>query len=213
MKDLTGQRFGRLIAIKPAYKKNRRIYWLCKCDCGNEKIVSGGHIGKDTKSCGCLSKELTIERNKNHRIHAMAKTRLYRIWSNIKQRCLNQKANHYDAYGGRGITMCDEWLADFMNFYNWAMANGYREDLTIDRIDNNGNYKPNNCRWVTQYEQCRNTRRSIYITYKGKTQILKDWCTELKLNYQTIRGRINKFNYTPEQAFTKESIVYKVKQL
>ena len=201
MKDLTGQRFGRLVVIKPEYKKNRRWYWLCKCDCGNEKIIRGSHIGKATKSCGCLSKELTIERNKNHITHNMAHTRIYGIWSGIKQRCENKNGTGFKHYGGRGIMMCKEWEKDFMSFYKWAIKNGYNDYLTIDRIDVNGNYEPSNCRWITKWEQSRNTRRSRYITYHGRTQILKDWCKELQLNYSTIQHRIKKMHYTPEQAF------------
>ena len=201
MKDLTGQKVGRLTIIKPVYKKNRRWYWYCKCDCGKEKIIRGSHIGRGTYSCGCLSRELTIIRDKQRKTHYMSYSRIYNTWSGIKQRCLNPKATGYQYYGGRGIKMCDEWQNDFMNFYNWSMINGYGKNLTIDRIDVNGNYEPNNCRWITQQDQYKNTRKSRYITYKGQTKILKDWCRELKLNYSTIRQRIINFHYTIEQAF------------
>ena len=201
MKDITGQRFGRLVALKPAYKKNRRWYWLCKCDCGKEKIINGGHIGREINSCGCLIKD--VSKYKKYKTHQQSYTRLYRIWSGVKQRCLNPKASKYEHYGGRGITLCDEWKKDFKNFSIWAKEKGYHDKLTIDRIDVNGNYEPNNCRWITQQEQCENTRRNKKITYKGKTQNLKAWCRELDLNYNTIRSRFEKEKSSIEKLFRK----------
>ena len=201
MKDITGQRFGRLVALKPAYKKNRRWYWLSKCDCGKEKIINGGHIGREINSCGCLIKD--VSKYKKYKTHQQSYTRLYRIWSGVKQRCLNPKASKYEHYGGRGITLCDEWKKDFKNFSIWAKEKGYHDKLTIDRIDVNGNYEPNNCRWITQQEQCENTRRNKKITYKGKTQNLKAWCRELDLNYNTIRSRFEKEKSSIEKLFRK----------
>lgn len=120
-----------------------------------------------------------------------------------KKRCLIKSCSAYYEYGGRGIKICNEWLNDFMNFYNWAINNGYKEDLTIDRINNNGNYEPQNCRWATPKEQANNRRKEItsrYLTYKDKTQTVKEWCNEYDINYSTLSCRINKLKWSDEKA-------------
>lgn len=167
--DLTGQRFGRLVVIKRAYFKKGKTYWICRCDCGNEKTVSRTHLlsGK-TSSCGCYKRECIIGNLQEHMsgftMHGKSKTRLYKVWVNMHSRCNCETCDSYKYYGERGITVCDEW-STFPPFYEWAMANGYDPDApygkcTIDRIDVNGNYEPSNCRWVDMKVQASNKRNS-----------------------------------------------------
>lgn len=157
--NLTGKRFGKLTIIKYyGSNKNGRALWLCKCDCGNDKIVLGNSLTtKLTQSCGCYNKEIIKKVNSKHN---MSYNKLYKVWCGMKTRCYNPNFIYYCNYGGRGITICNEWINDFKTFYNWAINNGYKEGLTIDRIDNDGIYEPSNCRWTTRAEQNRNKRYS-----------------------------------------------------
>lgn len=161
--DLEGQRFGRLIAVTSTKKnKHGQTMWLCRCDCGNLAQIRIDHLRKNLiKSCGCLKKELTIKRNFKHGDTLREKkkaARLYRIWAGIKTRCLNPSVPIFKYYGGRGIKVCAEWKNNYAAFKKWALANGYSGDLTIDRINNNGNYKPSNCQWITRAENARKMR-------------------------------------------------------
>lgn len=198
--DLTGQRFGRLTVVKRVedyvsprgYKKTQ---WLCKCECGGTTIVGAsslraGHV----KSCGCIVK------NKN----GLYKTTLYKKLKGMKERCYRECNDSYKSYGARGIKVCDEWLDKnngFLNFYNWAINNGYKEGLSIDRIDVNGHYEPNNCRWISMLEQGKNTRNIHNITYKGETHCLSDWARISGVKRPTLFQRLNN-GWSIEQALT-----------
>lgn len=197
-KDITGQKFGRLTTLYRLHNYHKQgTYWLCICDCGNFKEVSIGALGKQTNSCGCLQKESRI---KTHIIHGKSNSRLFTIWRNIKARCYNQNEPAYNNYGARGIMMCDEWIHDFQAFYDWSISNGYNDTLTIDRINVNGNYEPNNCRWANAKQQAQNRRTSKIYTINGETHCLKEWCEILNLNYRTIHKRIYNHNWDVEKA-------------
>ena len=158
--DLTGQRFGRLIVTeRDGSTPQGTATWRCRCDCGNGCVVDGAKLRKcNTRSCGCLHDEAA---RKRLTIHGKSGTRLYAVWKALKQRCYDPSDKVYDRYGGRGITVCSQWLDNFQAFYNWAMANGYDESAptgqcTIDRIDNDKGYSPDNCRWVDMKVQRHN---------------------------------------------------------
>lgn len=199
-KDLKEQKFGKLTPIS-YYRKHNRVYWHCKCDCGNEVDVrSDGLSTGQTKSCGCLHKEVVSKLKTKHK---KCNTRLYDSWTDLKQRCYNKHNNRYKNYGGRGITVCDEWRNNFQSFYDWAMSNGYQENLTIDRIDVNGNYEPSNCRWIDRKTQQRNTTRNRYITIGGETHCVSEWCEILNLKDRTVRSRLN-YGWSIEKALELE---------
>lgn len=190
MKDITNKRFGRLIAIKPVGKtKSREIMWKCKCDCGNcvEVLGSSLRAGR-TKSCGCYNKEISSIVNTKH---GKSYTRLFSIWGKMKDRCVNTKSDKFKWYGKRGIRVCEEWKNSFQNFYEWAIKNGYQEHLTIDRIDVNGNYCPENCRWADVYKQANNKRTNRILQMKWEKHTLKEWSIIKNINYSTIRKRLH----------------------
>ena len=186
-----GHRFGKLIALKRIEIPNSRASnYLCKCDCGNEKIVTYGHLkDKSTQSCGCYQVEARIK-CKN-----MTGTKFHNIWRSMKQRCLDKNIEAYKHYGGRGIKICDRWL-NFNNFYDDMYENYIKhieefgeKDTSIDRIDNNGNYEPSNCRWATRIEQMRNRRNTIRVRDGDSVISLQEYCDKHKLNYLTIYNR------------------------
>lgn len=190
--DITGERCGRLTAIAPTDErtKNGGIKWVFRCDCGNEKIIPANSVRSGlVKSCGCLQVK-----------HGMTKTRIFHIWNDMRQRCKNKNYPEYAYYGGRGICVCAEWDVDFSAFKDWAFANGYAEDLSIDRIDVNGNYEPENCRWATQKEQARNTRFNRYVTINGETKIISDWCEIYGISACSVYRRVREMGMSFEQA-------------
>lgn len=159
MSDITGMKFTYLTPIRVVGKTtDNRPAWLCKCDCGNEVVVSEHSLKRNaTKSCGCYKREVQL---KSHYKHGKCHTRIYRVWSNMRSRCDRKSFDSYKWYGGRGIKYAEEW-ADFSNFKNWALANGYDDTLELDRIDTNGDYTPNNCRFVTHKVNCQNRRKAV----------------------------------------------------
>jgi len=204
IRDLTRQRFGRLTVLHDTgERKDRKVVWHCRCDCGTEVDVIGRNLtGGHTRSCGCFQRERSAE---VHTIHGMSRQGkrhpVYRIWAAMLTRCENPNIKQYKDYGGRGIKVCEEWHNPQV-FIGWALANGWREGLLIDRIDNDGNYEPDNCRWVTRKEQARNMRSNRFITFDGKTQSLAAWSDETGIPYGTLESRINKLHWPIERALS-----------
>lgn len=193
-KDLTGQRFGRLVVIGVREKRtsgNReRYYWDCICDCGNHQIVRTDCLTKGlVQSCGCLKAEQDeINLRENHR-HKLSGTRLYQEWVSMKRRCFNPNDKRYADYGGRGITVCEEWTAVPDQFFDWSLKNGYDDNLTIDRIENDGNYAPDNCRWVDRKTQSRNRRSNVRVQYEGKEITLIELSEKTGISYNCLSYR------------------------
>ena len=190
-----GQKFGRLTVvslhhiykyISPKGEKWNKYYYLCKCDCGKEVVIEKSSLKtkRGPKSCGCLRLEKALDANI---IHGKTYTPLYYIWTAMKARCYNKNNKSYKNYGGRGISMCEKWKNDFMSFYDWSISNGYKEKLSIDRINNNGNYDPYNCRWATRKEQQRNTRKNHIIEYNGEKHCISEWAEKFGININTLR--------------------------
>lgn len=208
--DIVGEKFGMLTVVEraddyitPSGAKLTR--WRCRCDCGSETIVTGTALRSgSTRSCGCLRDTLVGNLNKSH---GESKTRLYRIRLDMIKRCYREQNKEYEQYGGRGIRVCDEWLHSYEKFKEWAISAGYDENedpvnMSIDRIDVDGDYCPENCRWVDRKTQARNTTRNAYFTYNGETKCLSEWCEELNISYGAVRARINERGWSFEKAIT-----------
>lgn len=194
-KDLTGKKIGRLTVICRDYSSEHGVFWKCICECGNYKSLPSNLLNEKSgsKSCGCLRKEFL-------ETHGLSKTKLYKVWDTFNQRCYNPNDRNYKNYGARGINVCDEWRNNFKAFYDWSYTNGYKEEKlesgrnkwTIDRIDVNGDYSPENCRWVTMKEQCNNRRSNNFITIDGQTKTLANWGDKYNLKIGTIWSRIKR---------------------
>lgn len=189
LKDLTGERFGRLTVIRRTGKDERGVLWECLCDCGNTKIVVGKNLRSGrTQSCGCLLNE--TRKLPKVKTHGLTRTRIYREYGSMISRCRPTYHMH-SRYYDRGITVCNEWTGEgaFERFYSWAMQNGYSDDLTLDRIDNDKGYSPNNCRWVSNKEQQNNRGDNVYITINGATKTMKQWSEAFGVDYGKVKAR------------------------
>lgn len=202
--DLRGKKIGRLLVLDFSHKKMRKYYYKCLCDCGKECIKSSYYLLDRDKishpSCGCWRSEINIASSTTHG-RGKRTDREYKTWCEIKHRCYNKNYAYYKNYGGRGIKMCERWFNSFENFLiDMGDIPEPKENFSIDRIDNNGDYCPENCRWATRKEQCNNRRSNINIEYKGRHQTLRQWCEELGLNYGNTRYyyKNKKFNRTFE---------------
>lgn len=195
MENIVGKKYGRLTVLEYAGKdKNNNIRWLCECDCSNKtkKVILGQNLKHGlTKSCGCLNDETRREKATKH---GMSRKKLYKVYMSMKDRCYNESHKFYKDYGGRGIKICEEWMGDngLENFYNWSTENGYKEGLTIDRKNVNGNYEPSNCRWATMEEQGSNKRNNIWIEMNGMTKTLSQWSRESGIPINTLWNRLKK---------------------
>ena len=199
MKTLTvnkGERFGRLVVIKEVeprlqYKKGKVRRFLCQCDCGNMTTVDIYHlIHGRIKSCGCYKKEPSLMAAKSQKYpEHMTSSRLYTIWNGIKSRCYVKTSTPYKRYGAKGITMCDEWKNDFTSFYNWSIENGYADNLTLDRINGEGNYEPSNCRWVSYTEQANNMKSNVCLTLNGESHTYAEWGRIVGIRSATLQQR------------------------
>ena len=199
--DKTGMVFGKLTVIEmaPERTKNLKIVWKCQCSCGNICLVCAQDLTRGhTKSCGCASSEGLIERSITH---GQSKTQLYKKWKGMKGRCYNPNNKYYSDYGGRGITVCDEWRNDFMSFYSWAQSSGYEGNLTIERLDVDGDYNPTNCTWISMSEQGWNKRNTLLVEFQGTNMALAKAVrlSKTKLPYMKIRYWIVERGYSFEQ--------------
>lgn len=205
--NLTGKRFNKLLVLGRAFNQGKKVMWECKCDCGNIIYVSTCNLnGMKSQSCGCYKKQRTIERNTKHNL---SKHPLYKIWCAMKKRCFNSKDLSYKTYGAKGISVCEEWKNDFQSFYDWSMSNGYSKSLSIDRIDNNGNYCPENCRWADKKTQANNTSTNRFITFNNETKTLAEWARYYNLSYSCLSSRLSK-NWSLERALLTPTKIPKI---
>jgi hypothetical protein len=194
MKDLSGQKFNRLAIVEfDHYKGDHVAYYRCRCDCGVEKVIKGADVKRGVvKSCGCYNREMTRLRKPGLKHGYAHKERLYEVWKNMKRRCYAPNNERFQFYGGKGVIVCDEWKEDYAAFRKWAHKNGYAQGLTIDRIDNDGNYEPSNCRWATAKVQENNMSRNHILTYRGESLTIAEWADRLGVTYSTINHRVQR---------------------
>lgn len=207
MIDLTGQRFGRLTVVSYSHSNDAAV-WRCKCDCGADDVMAKtGHLRSNTvQSCGCMQKEAyennLVTDGRINRTHGMSRHPLDNVFDNMLKRCYDPKNHRYKTYGGRGIKICDEWLDDRGEFYRWGLANGWEKGLTIDRVDNDGDYTPDNCRFTDRYQQMNNTTRNVYLTWKGETKSIAEWAREIGTSYISLQHRVYR-GWSTERIFTQ----------
>lgn len=202
-----GQKFNRLTVIafeRVRYQNSTRIKWIVRCDCGTLKSVSPYRVlNGNTKSCGCLKSENTISYNREKKKkHGGRGDRLYHIWRGMKERCFCATSKDYPTWGGRGITVCDDWKDDYKAFRDWSLQNGYTDDLSIDRIDANGNYCPQNCRWVDWKVQSANRRNTMQLTVNGESKTLPQLAEEYGIKYVTLYRRVCIYKWPIEKALS-----------
>lgn len=208
--DLTGHRFGKLTVIKlDKERTKRKSYWICRCDCGNVKSIRGDTLIV-INSCGCIKKEQDIKNLGIKRNHNMTHHRLFPVWNSMMNRCNNPKSRAYKDYGGRGIQVCDEWKY-VENFIKWAENNGYIEGYTIERIDVNGNYCPDNCCWIPANQQTWNTRKTVYIQIENEKIPIAKRARELGLSPCLVWHRWNSGIRDYEKLFYKGNLCKKSK--
>lgn len=208
LKDITGKKFNMLTVISRAPNAPGGVTrWNCICDCGNKAVVRGSNLKNGSvKSCGCLAKKRIKE---TVTTHGKSKTRLYSIWCRMKDRCYNRNVPSYKDYGARGIRVCEQWKLDFNSFYIWAVSSGYTDFLTIERIDCNKDYCPENCTWIPKSQQAANRRSCVLIEHNGKVQNLSQWCKELNLNYKRVHDRMYACKMSFEEAISKPIMTQK----
>ena len=203
--DLTGEKFGRLLVLSRVENKDGYVRYLCKCDCGNTIITRGTRLKSGgVKSCGCLQKEHTSRLGVSKRRYDKSLNRLRRIYQAMINRCYNPNQISFHNYGGRGIKVCLSWKSNRNLFFEWALNNGYKENLTIDRIDNNGDYSPQNCKWTSLKEQARNRRSTALYFLNGETKPLAEWAEIYQIDYKLVFKRL-KLGWSLQKALTKPS--------
>lgn len=197
--DLTGKPYGRLRVLSRAENKGKHVSWRCRCVCGAETVVRAFALKcGGVQSCGCHQLKRAIEVNTKHGKYRTAE---YRVWIGMVQRCTNPKHKMYALYGGRNIVVCEAWRRSFEAFLS-DMGKRPSPKYSLDRVDTNGHYEPSNCRWATQKEQCRNTRRNKIIEYDGAMMTLVEWSELLDINYGTLQARL-RLGWSVERAFTE----------
>ena len=209
--NIVGKTFGRLRVDKRIEgMTNKRVYYECRCECGNEVIVRGESLNSGhTSSCGCLQKDIVKQLKSSH---GLCGTPLYICWASMIQRCCNPNHKNYNNYGGRGIAVCDEWRNDFASFHNWASKNGYDHGLQLDRENNNKGYCGSNCRFVSRAVNNRNKRDNRIVTYNGESKSLVQHCEKLNLYYEVVSNRLNRNGWSIDKALgtpTNEPYNYK----